>query len=196
MSRGRATALEDEYGLSLRRVAQRLEETPSVAQTFDVGGDNVGIGVARKMIEEVGLVEVEGVAVADDLAEAKAAAPTPAGDAEGVAAALTEEADIAGFVGDVGVEGDALLRIVQAHAVRPYDPNPRLARATAQLLLRLDAVGAARLAETGREEVDELRSLCFRAFYQVERGAGGNGGDDEVDRPGYVLQTRVRLQAE
>ncbi len=146
------------------------------------------------MLQEVHLVEIQRVAVADDLAESQPPLLPSHHHSEGMAAALRQEADAAGLFREDGVEGDLLFGVVEPHAVGADDADARFLDPLAQLALKLRCILAAGLTEAGGEEVDELGPLGLGAFNQLQHEARRNGGDHKIDGSWNFLEARVCLQ--
>ena len=94
---GRSSALENDRGLGGGSLADRLDKAAAVFDPLDVGSDDLRLRVVREVAEQLALVDVGGVAVADDLREADAADGGGVDHLARVPAALRDEADGAGL---------------------------------------------------------------------------------------------------
>ena len=169
------------------------EEAPAVAYSLHVCGDHTGVRILGEVVQEVRLVEVERVPVADHLAEPQTPLLPAPDHAKTVASALGQEADVTRLGWKARIEGELCLRVVEPHAVGADHADARLLDATLQLPLERRRFITPGFAEASREEVDQLRSLGLGSLHQLQRGAGGNRGDHEVHRPRDGLEPRVGL---
>ena len=152
-SGARAAALEDHDRLRRGTPAQRFEQPPSVAGAFDVGADNACRGVVGQVVEEIGLGEVERIAVTHDLAEAQAARRAVQHQFDGVVAALRKKRDVARLPRQVRPERHPAGRVVHTHAVRADQPDAGVRGARLHLALERRGLGVAGLAEPPGEQM-------------------------------------------
>ena len=141
----------------------------------------MGVGVVREILQEVGLVQVRRVAVADDRAEVDPQTLSLAGDVGAVATALAHERDAARALGEIvaGQEGQAVTGVVDAEAVGPDHPEAALARYRERLLL--EALPAlAGLLEAGRHHYDRLDPDLGAVGQHLDRAVSGYGQVDQV----------------
>ncbi len=187
-------ALVDDHGLAGCGLAQHLEETPAVPHPLDIGGDQLGFRVLTQIGEELVLVDVQGVAVAHHLAEAKPSGSSIHWEVVRVPPALGEEADRAGFQGHAERVQETALRHVEADAVGSDDPEAAAAGLAQHLPLQLRSLREAALAEAGREEVDGSHPLGGAVVQQREGRPGRDVHHHVIHDPGDAHQVRIAAQ--
>ena len=184
-------------GFLRRRRLHQVEEAAALARALQVHRDDLCLRVVRHVLQQVRLVDVAGVAVADRVAEAQAASLRLAAQLDRVAAALRDEADRPALLREVaaGQERVAARRTVHAEAVRPDDANA-LRRDAPDLLLQRHPLRVARLREAGAVDlraVDALRQALAEHLRHQRRRHHDVGG---VDGLRDVGDGRVDAQAE
>ena len=93
-------ALVDHHRLGGRSAGQDPAEAGTVLDALDVGRYHLGLRIIGEILQEIALIDIAGVAVADDLAEAESPDRGAADDVGGVAAALADQADRARIPAD------------------------------------------------------------------------------------------------
>ena len=102
------TALKQDYRLGPGSGSQRLDEPRAILHPFNVGGDDLGIGVASEVLYEIRLIEVVGVSIANNLAKTDTSNASDAGQLAGIATALGDKSHRAALLGEVWTtEGQA-----------------------------------------------------------------------------------------
>ena len=182
-----ASALEDDHRLRTRRATQYIEEAASVLHAFHVGRDYLRLGVLGQVIQEVGFVQVGGVAVAQHFAESDATRRCQVDYLGAVTPALRDGGNRPRLRREPRLEGQALLWVVHAHTIRANQPDAGSPGSTQQFVLQQYPLLASRLLHPGCVEVDDLHALPGALVDQLERPCGRDGGDDVVHRPGHVL---------
>jgi hypothetical protein len=170
---------------------QRFEEAAAIARAFDIGADDARFRIAGEVQQQVGFGEVERVAVADDLAEAKAARRPVQHQLDAVVAALADEGDVALRAGQIRPERKPGPRVEDPHAVGPEDADAGVSRGRQHALFERRCLRVAGLAEAASEEVERSDALRARMVNQVEHPISGDARDDEVDRPGHIGERGV-----
>ena len=158
----RAAALDRQDRLLARDPRRDARELARVAERLEVQQRDVGLGVLLPVLQEVVARQVGLVADRDERRQAEAEPARRLDDRDPEAAALRQEADRSGdrrVRREGGVEPDVGVGVEHAEAVRPDQPDARVAADLEQLLLALDPLRAG-LGEAGRD--DEQRADAGR----------------------------------
>jgi hypothetical protein len=196
---GAASGLEHDHGfLRLLRALEQVEETPAVAQSFDVQADHLGDGIGDHVLEKIADIEVCLVPDRDQLAETDALVVRAVVDRQHERAALGEQADVAcDDLLDIEHAGRGkrhpVPQIDEPEAVRAHQTHAGLGRNARDLLLRDDTLRA-RFGEAGRDDdaaADAGRGALANGLRHDRRG---HRDDGDVDRR-RVGDPRIALAA-
>jgi len=180
-SRFRKAAFVNDDRLEAVDFLHLLEQKPAVLHALEIHGDDSGFPVAGQIIQKIRAVERQGVAVADGLGKADVVNIRQViGKILGVAAALADQGNGAGFCGSVLPGQHPVFGNVEAHAIRPDDAQAPFRGDGFNLLLQPDALFFAGFLEAGAEDMDIFvpRGGAFPEYVRDTRG--GNGDDDQV----------------
>src|SRR4030042_1114147 len=190
-TRFRMTRLKDNDRFYRSRFFKHLKESLSVLYTFYIGGNYLRVRVIPKVLEEITLVQVGGISVADSLAEIDATHGSVTYNICPVASALSDPAYVSGFPGKTFVERETGLRAVNTHSVRSgysYASLPGYGQ-----YLRLQGIPRliANLAAAGGEPVKQLDAFFSAVGNQLRCMPGGNSRYNKVNLLRDILQAAI-----
>ena len=192
---GRAGLDRDDRGV-LADLAGDLDKAAAVGDAFQIGGDDLAVGIVAPHLQEVDLVQVGLVAQADEATEADVVGQGHVEDAGAQRARLRHEGDPAlhrhaegetGLQRRVGVDDAQAVRADHAYAVAPDDGD--------QFFLHRHALRS-HLTEAGRDCDHALDALLAALLDNACNEFGGNHNHGQVDRAGDVEHAGIGLFAQ
>lgn len=171
-----------------------VHEGAAVADTFDVEANDSGVWVIGEVGDEVGVVDVEFVADADDFGEAHVFVVGEVDHAHGECAALADEAEVA-FAwhaeDEAGVEAGA--GVFVAHGVGAEDAGVAAFDDVFELVFFLVV---ADFAEAAADDDGPFDFFVDAVCEDLGDDGGGDADDNEVDGAGEVADGFVAFHAE
>lgn len=175
-------------------LCQHTSQTLAIGSALDIGRDDLCLWVVRKIVQQLALIYVTGIAVADILAEMQPPHHGTADDIGSVAAALGNEANGSTHLRVVETEAQPGRRAVQAHAIRTKNPDAVLPGFADQLVLQFHEF---RFPGFGKPRRIELKDLGTNGMAVIEEFRGLTGRyarDHMIDWAGNVSKALVHWQ--
>ena len=191
----REPALVDHHRLGGRSAGQDPAEAGAVLDPLYVRSYHLGLRVVGEVFQEVALIDIAGIAMADDLAETESPDRSAADDIGGVAAALADEADRAGFLGIVEAEADLGRRAVEPHAIGAEQAHAAAFGDLHDPVLKRDALRIAGLGKAGAEELHQLDTSVPALLNQVGAVPCRYGADDVINGAVNLSQGAIDLHS-
>jgi len=180
-SRFREAAFVDDDRLPAVDFLHLPQQKPAVFHALEIHGDDPRFPVAGQVIQKIRTVERQGIAVADGLGKTDVVNIRQViGKILGIAAALADQGNGAGFCGSVFPGQHPVFGNVEAHAVRSDDAQASLHGDGFNVPLQPDAFLLAGFLEAGAENMN-IPVSRGNAFPEHIRDPGsGNREDHQI----------------
>ena len=92
-----SSRLENDNRLIRCDFSEGVKESTAILQTFDIGADYLGLFIGSQILQYITLIDIQGITVTEQLAEASSALGRIVNKLRSRAATLHEHADISRF---------------------------------------------------------------------------------------------------
>jgi len=191
-SRFREAAFVDDDRLPAVDFLHLPQQKPAVFHALEIHGDDPRFPVAGQVIQKIRTVERQGIAVADGLGKTDVVNIRQViGKILGIAAALADQGNGAGFCGSVFPGQHPVFGNVEAHAVRSDDAQASLHGDGFNVPLQPDAFLLAGFLEAGAENMN-IPVSRGNAFPEHIRDPGSGNREDHQIRD-FRQRRQVRV---